>query len=59
MGTEFNAKKPGVDIFKTGGVVLTDRQTDPHSSVNFNFPLPVFEDGVLLFLGRTRDPKQL
>jgi hypothetical protein len=34
MGTEFNAKKPGVDIFKTGGgVVLTDRQTDK--------PLPI------------------
>jgi hypothetical protein len=28
MGMEFNAKKTGVDIFKTGGVVLTDRQTD-------------------------------
>jgi hypothetical protein len=29
MGTEFTAKLPGVDIFKTGGVVLTDRRTNP------------------------------
>jgi hypothetical protein len=38
MGTEFNAKKPGVDIFKTGGVVLTDRQTDGQTLPIADFP---------------------
>jgi hypothetical protein len=38
MGTEPNAKKPAVNIFKTEGVLLTDGLTDRQTLPIADFP---------------------